>query len=988
MGIYWGARIDGSFYQSCYSSPNNADVPFSGSNVANAALSKFRSHAGKNPTMAQWGGNLSSWPPASFNATAATLLDTNGMFSQYDWGTTATGLNDILANNATAKTNIGVLAQQIKNFARPVLFRPLWEMNGSWFSWGRTNYTAAQYVTIWRNLWQIFADVMGGFTAGSGSGTATGNASFFWCPNMLGTGTTADITGRFPGAAYVDWMGWDGYIGNRFGTTYKTPEQWYGSTYSTIAGLDATLPIGIGEWGVGHNLGSPGKSGFFTAMLDPSTGWLSTHPRIKHACYFNDNSFEAAADQSLCFEQNALGCPSGTTAPQTAFSNAITDSYYSANIVTTGTFPSNAKIPIPGGGGSSGGNDSFSSATAMDSIGGSFSATTVAATSETDEPVWDRTNLVLIRNSGAFTFQSTWFKLTAISDGTWVIGALAAGLDVNVYTGTTLANLVAISEGTNQDVSFSILAAQTAYVQVLNFSSGTPPGGESVASPQAFNISWISTPLTGGDDVGGPPLEPLEGFCVAFNADPLDSNPTWTRLDEQVTNGLSLQSISIHRGRPTERDKTNIGTMSASLVDTAGILDPTNPSSPYANLLEPIKPIGYGLRNPVTDEWGTLYRGFTADWNHDLTGLDRSGRFDHVEIECEDALAIISDAEIIPDTAGNTVSSESTGDVFYEGVTITKDRILAALADTATTFGNPYNGTWPADQLEIFTGNVKVKGVIYSSRTSLLQVIDDAADAEFPGVSNRFVSKDGKITFHGRLARFNPSNPQYHISTWNVGDSAAFAEDNTVAVITDLQFTRGKTNLINAALAAPTNIKDADVAGQFVSDASSVQTYGARSISFENLLTDGHSDSTTTDLQETRQFAQYFVDNYKNPRTRISQIVIRSQPPESDFGPNVWELLCGIDISDVVHVKTTHPGGSGGFDEDFFVEGISYEIVPMTEDYPDVTLTLDLSPKAYYDTSTFSGPLDIIDRILGSGAANSTFVGLNNPTSTARMPNS
>jgi len=445
----------------------------------------------------------------------------------------------------------------------------------------------------------------------------------------------------------------------------------------------------------------------------------------------------------------------------------------------------------------------------------------------------------------------------------------------------------------------------------------------------------------------------LQGLCVAFSAAPLDSSPTWTRIDN-IT-GVAVQRISIKRGRPDERSKTDTGTMEVTAVDYAGKLDATNASSPYAGTLDPDKQIGYALLNPHTSTYSILYRGFVASWAYDLTTLDKSALYTQVTIDCKDALQLTSDAEIIPDGAGNTVPAESEGDVYYDPVTVTRDRILAAIADTAnscTDFSNPYDTDWPADQLDLFTGNVKLKGAVYSSQTPLLQVIDEAADAEFPGVANRYVSKDGKITFHGRLARFDPTNPTYGINSWKLGDVAAFNADSTVAVISELGFDRSDENIINAALSTPKDIANADISGQFVSDPTSIGFHGARSISFDNLLTDGRSDGTTTALEETKLFATYYVDNYKDPQNRINKIVIRPQPVGSAFGPNVWDFICGVEISDLVHVKTTHPGG-GGFDDDFFVEGIEYEIVPMNGTNPEVTLTLDVSPRALYDTDPF-----------------------------------
>ena len=95
------------------------------------------------------------------------------------------------------------------------------------------------------------------------------------------------------------------------------------------------------------------------------------------------------------------------------------------------------------------------------------------------------------------------------------------------------------------------------------------------------------------------------------------------------------------------------------------------------------------------------------------------------------------------------------------------------------------------------------------------------------------------------------------------------------------------------------------------------------------------------------------MDNHAPPRTRVSQITFRPISPTHFNGPALWNLVCGIEIGDVVHLNTTHPGG-GGFDEDFYVEGLHYDAVPMRADYPEVTLTLDLSPRAYYGSGLFA----------------------------------
>ena len=59
-----------------------------------------------------------------------------------------------------------------------------------WARWAPTGYIEA-----WQHIWTIFQ-----------SQGAT-NVAFVWCPSIKGPTRLA----YYPGDAYVDWIGWDGY---------------------------------------------------------------------------------------------------------------------------------------------------------------------------------------------------------------------------------------------------------------------------------------------------------------------------------------------------------------------------------------------------------------------------------------------------------------------------------------------------------------------------------------------------------------------------------------------------------------------------------------------------------------------------------------------------------------------------------------------------------------------------------------------------------
>jgi hypothetical protein len=514
------------------------------------------------------------------------------------------------------------------------------------------------------------------------------------------------------------------------------------------------------------------------------------------------------------------------------------------------------------------------------------------------------------------------------------------------------------------DIEFFDLRASGGWsgkVYIDSYKAGTTRGGTEIFS-DAFEGTLSGWSFVSGADAtivadpgiaaANPGGVAIHGVLIAFDAPVLEETPVWTSVGDLA--GVSVQQVQVTRGRPTERDKTQVGTATIAGVCTTGILDPTYGAGSLFGKLDPMKQVKIELQNPVDLTWSPVFRGFVSDLNYELEVHENTYSF---TIECEDALAIISDAEVIPDVAGNTVPLESTGDVYYDPVADNEDRILAAVADTATTF-NPYGADWPAGGLSIASGNTQVKGTVYSPRTSLLQVIDDAADADLPWGSNRYVSRTGIITFKGRLQRFDPTNPDYAITFWTVGDEAAFAGDSATAVISSLKFTRGKTNLINAALVTPTDIKDSEIAGQFSSDGTSITAYGARSISFENLATDGSSPGAawgpTTDLQETKLMADGLVANYKDPLTRISELTFRPQGSSGARATAVAALICGVELNDVLTTTTTHPGGGGFAAEDQFVESVAYSWdVEGGAHFTNVTLTVEVSPRANWTTNPF-----------------------------------
>ncbi len=454
----------------------------------------------------------------------------------------------------------------------------------------------------------------------------------------------------------------------------------------------------------------------------------------------------------------------------------------------------------------------------------------------------------------------------------------------------------------------------------------------------------------GGDifSAGDPPV----GICVAFDDNALEPNPTWTRLDDPLGYRLAA-ATSISRGRDNEFDKTRIGTAVVRLVDREGILDTTNTSSPLNGKLVPNIQAAIARFNPATGEWSTRFRGFVKKWGP--YEIDQSGNLAEMTLELVDAFDYIGRVEMIPGDFGDPLPFGVDGDIYYRGGPHYLRQVNVRIESVLDDIG------WPVTLQNIFSGNVDVQERVYARNASAMEPLLEAADAEFPGIANLYMDKDGILTFHGRYARFNPERPGYHISTFKAGSKDISDADATVAPISNLSWARDTEDVFNSCLPLPLNVDETDVPGNLSEDLTSIGDYGRRSLSMENLITyigvasDG---SFTTAVQETKLYGDFYVDNYAQPKDRIELLRFRSRGSEGFSGPATWELLNEVDIGDIIRIHTNHQGG-GGFDTvDFFVEGISEEDLPIEGARHDVTMELQCSPRSYYGSSPFAGTGD------------------------------
>jgi hypothetical protein len=209
-------------------------------------------------------------------------------------------------------------AMEVKAWGHPLFLRFASEMNGGWvpYSESHSGNSAGQFVQAWRHVHDIFKSV--GAT----------NVTWVWCPNVENAYTTP-LEDLYPGNAYVDWAGLDGYnwSSDLQNLPWKTFSQIFGETYNHLLNLiPRSTPIMIGETGSVEDGGS--KPAWISDALTTQLPAKFTH--IKALIWFDttDGNLDLRVD----------------TSPQSlqAFKKAIASGNYASNI-----YSSLNQSPIP-----------------------------------------------------------------------------------------------------------------------------------------------------------------------------------------------------------------------------------------------------------------------------------------------------------------------------------------------------------------------------------------------------------------------------------------------------------------------------------------------------------------------------------------------------------------------------------------------------------------------------------------------------------------
>ncbi|MGI9005517.1 MAG: glycoside hydrolase family 26 protein [Streptosporangiaceae bacterium] len=149
-------------------------------------------------------------------------------------GSTGISLTDVIAGRYdTYLTNF---AGQVRDFGHPVLLTFDHEMNGSWYPWGNTQVTPAQWIAAWQHVTTLISAI-------------APNVSWVWAPNI--EQGAAPVASYWPGTGYpsanVSIVGLDGYLQNSRATWKNTFSQSFADVEAVSGGQ---LPFMLAETGV------------------------------------------------------------------------------------------------------------------------------------------------------------------------------------------------------------------------------------------------------------------------------------------------------------------------------------------------------------------------------------------------------------------------------------------------------------------------------------------------------------------------------------------------------------------------------------------------------------------------------------------------------------------------------------------------------------------------------------------------------------------
>ena len=335
-----------------------------------------------------------------------------------------------------------------------------------------------------------------------------------------------------------------------------------------------------------------------------------------------------------------------------------------------------------------------------------------------------------------------------------------------------------------------------------------------------------------------------------------------------VSNQVNL--IQTQRGRSPLVDQFQTGQLSLRIVDQNGDFNPTNPSSPYYELLTPMKKVQISATYNGTTY--SIFSGFITSYVN--TQPKDATEVAYTTIQAVDAFRLAQNAQI------STVTGASAGDL--SGTRI--DQILDEI-------------NWPATMRDIDDGLTTLQADPGTARTSL-DAMQTVADSEYGAL---YVNTDGEFVFQDRS-----------ITAGSIGGTVTTFNDNG----TGIAYANAIWRLDDTLVFNSASITRTGGTAQTAINQASIDKYFIHSYNLQDLLM--QTDAVALN------YARAYVASRAETSVRCDGIELDLYTSNYDAGITA---ALSLDFFDPIRVVTTQPGGST-LDKTLQIFGVANTITP------------------------------------------------------------
>jgi hypothetical protein len=268
-----------------------------------ASLNSFAKLIGREPNIVEFYQGFTE----PFDLPVAESTSGTGALPLDSWGPAGTTLADVVSGHDDAY--ITSFADQVKAYHGQLALTVGHEMNAPWSRWwGNGAQSAPQFVTAWRHIYSIFKQ------------RGADNVIWVWTVNIEAGGAVSP-SAYYPGDAYVDWIGVDGYYHPGLPTTFA---QLFGPTLDDLRAHEAKPMLVVETGALAGPLRPSEIQSTFDAVLGTSDVvgfiWFDYNlTSTEGVDWFLDNDRSSLA----VYQHDATAAQFALTAPVTAVATPI-----------------------------------------------------------------------------------------------------------------------------------------------------------------------------------------------------------------------------------------------------------------------------------------------------------------------------------------------------------------------------------------------------------------------------------------------------------------------------------------------------------------------------------------------------------------------------------------------------------------------------------------------------------------------------------------